>query len=188
MSNVIKKVFNTEKPEAEANKAQDAVNGAENNVHRGEGFLGDAKEKLSNLVPHHHQNAQSAAAQAPQSATASQVPASASVSQGVPAESEAIRTQAQGVPASESDAFGRSGMTQTTSVNSGVNVAAGNVDQDVQHLAPVTRHIHHRHEIEELLREREHHIHQHHIQHHVQPVLESEHLAEQIHSLSLIHI
>jgi len=182
MSNVIKKVFNTEKPEAEANKAQDAVNGAENNVHRGEGFLGDAKEKLSNLVPHHHQNAQGAATQAPQSATASQVPTSASVSQGVPAESEAIRTQVQGVPASESDAFGRSGMTQTTSVNSGVNVAAGNVDQDVQLLAPVTRHIHHRHEIEELLREREHHIHQHHIQHHVQPVLESEHLAEQIHS------
>ena len=84
MSNVIKKVFNTEKPEAEANKAQDAVNGAENNVHRGEGFLGDAKEKLSNLVPHHHQSAQGAATQAPQSATASQVPASASVSQGVP--------------------------------------------------------------------------------------------------------
>ena len=139
MSNVIKKVFNTEKPEAEANKAQDAVNGAENNVHRGEGFLGDAKEKLSNLVPHHHQNAQSAAAQAPQSATASQVPASASVSQGVPAESEAIRTQVQGVPASESDAFGRSGMTQTTSVNSGVNVAAGECGAHAREAIPQSR-------------------------------------------------
>ncbi|WFD42497.1 hypothetical protein MPSI1_001142 [Malassezia psittaci] len=75
-----------------------------------------------------------------------------------------------------------SNLTQSSSVNSGVNVAAGNVDQDVQHLAPVTRETLHRQEIEELHREREHHIHQHHIQHHVQPVLDTVHLAEQLHS------
>ncbi|WFC98412.1 hypothetical protein MYAM1_001139 [Malassezia yamatoensis] len=75
-----------------------------------------------------------------------------------------------------------SNLTQSSSVNSGVNVAAGNVDQDVQHLAPVTRETLHRQEIEELHREREHHIHQHHIQHHVQPVLDTVHLGEQLHT------
>ena len=81
MSNVIKKVFNTEKPEAEANKAQDAVNGAENNVHRGEGFLGDAKAKHSSLLPHHPQHAPGAAMQAPHSATATPLRSAASVFQ-----------------------------------------------------------------------------------------------------------
>lgn len=179
MSNVIKKVFNTDKAEGEAHKAQDAVQGAENNAqHPGEGFLSEGKEKLSHMMPHHHHHqASTPSVQGVESNVVGQASA------GVP-DAESLRAaNVSAVPKSESDAFGRSGnMTQTTSVNSGVNVAAGNVDQDVQHLAPVTRHVHHRHEIEELLREREHHIHQHHIQHHVQPVLESEHLAEQIHS------
>ena len=72
--------------------------------------------------------------------------------------------------------------TITHNTESNVNVAAGNVDQDVQHLAPVVHQTHFRHEIEELFRQREHHIHQHHIQHHVQPVLDVEHATEQLHS------
>lgn len=185
MSNVIKKVFNTDKPEGEANKVQNTAQNAQQSAadHKGEGFVGKAEEKLENLF-HHNHNQHGVANQAnPASQGVSGVTGSGVAgASGVAADAENTRLAASGVPASDSDAFGRSGMTQTSSVNSGVNVAAGNVDQDVQHLAPVTHHVHHRHEVEELLREREHHIHQHHIQHHVQPVVESEHLAEQIHS------
>lgn len=194
MSNVIKKVFNTDKPEAEASKVADAPQQA---THKGETFLSDAKERLHGFVGHHghHEEAQNAAsgAAAAGAGGAPSVP-SASVDVTNPANDanvagEAPRSWSTQLPQSQSAAdttgatsAGRNNLTQTTSTSSGVNVAAGNVDQDVQHLAPVTRHVHHRHEIEELLREREHHIHQHHIQHHVQPVIETEHLAEQIHS------
>merc|ERR1712137_1202659 len=82
------------------------------------------------------------------------------------------------VPTSESTDYSRAGnLTSATSTNSGVNVAAGNVDQDVQHLAPVVHQTHYRHEIVELFRHREHHI-----QHHVQPVLDVEHATEQLHA------
>ncbi|CCU99206.1 allergen [Malassezia sympodialis ATCC 42132] len=195
MSNVIKKVFNTDKAEAEGSKVADAPQEA---GHKGEGFLHDAKDRLQGFAGHGHHNAQNAASGVAGSAGAGGAPSvpsanvdvtnpvnDASVQGGV----EAPRSWSTQLPQSQSVAdttgatsAGRNNLTQTTSTGSGVNVAAGNVDQDVQHLAPVTRHVHHRHEIEELLREREHHIHQHHIQHHVQPVVDSEHLAEQIHS------
>lgn len=201
MSNVIKKVFNTDKAEAEGSKVTDAPEQA---GHKGEGFLSDAKDRLQGIVGHGHghQNASNAAsgvtgstgAAAAGAGGAPSVP-SANVDVTNPVNDasnagvEAPRGWSTQIPQSQSAAdttgatsTGRNNLTQTTSVSSGVNVAAGNVDQDVQHLAPVTRHVHHRHEIEELLREREHHIHQHHIQHHVQPVIDTEHLAEQIHA------
>ncbi|WFD31385.1 hypothetical protein MSPP1_002420 [Malassezia sp. CBS 17886] len=210
MSNVIKKVFNTDKPESEMGKAGDQAQ----NLHgKGEGVFDEAKDKVSSIIPgfHHHHSENSpasgaaggaagAGAAGTQSssgaaglsglnydaksaagpgATASRTPTSGS--QQVQANQPTLHAQ---VPASDSaGVYNRSSnLTQASSVNSGVNVAAGNVDQDVQHLAPVTRHTHHRHEIEELHRDREHHVHQHHIQHHVQPVLDTEHAAEQTHA------
>lgn len=221
MSNVIKKVFNTDKPEGEAgkaaenvgqdgksqlgglaNKGENAVQGIEN---KGESVLGGAKDKVSGAVPGlgHGQGAsggvQSAASgagvpstggaaanalgnQGASGATGSQQVADLQGKNGISAPNAGVASGATGVHPSDSAYNRSSNLTQTSSVNSGVNVAAGNVDQDVQHLAPVTRETLHRHEIEELHREREHHIHQHHIQHHVQPVLDAVHLAEQAHS------
>ncbi|BGP14575.1 hypothetical protein JCM10213_001924 [Rhodosporidiobolus nylandii] len=49
---------------------------------------------------------------------------------------------------------------------------------DHQHLAPVTHETRHHHEIEEIERQREVDRHVHHIQHHVQPVLDEQHAAE----------
>ncbi|PWZ00070.1 hypothetical protein BCV70DRAFT_223338 [Testicularia cyperi] len=63
-----------------------------------------------------------------------------------------------------------------------LDLTKGDVDQDVQHLAHVTRHTHQRHEVEEVTREKEHHRHIHHVQHHTQPVLETEHAAEKVHA------
>jgi len=224
MSNVIKKVFNTEKNEAEK-LGQNAEQGAEQNVRQtGENAVEHAKEgKFPHFGFGHHghhgapaagaaSGAEAASGAAPASAGAAQgpnfdaardvasnnVPQFGQASQGSTTTSQAAQAAAQAqnnktaftsapsatvVPTSESTDYSRAGnLTSATSTNSGVNVAAGNVDQDVQHLAPVVHQHHYRHEIEELLREREHHIHQHHIQHHVQPVLESEYLTEQIHS------
>ncbi|GAA6004700.1 uncharacterized protein JCM10292_002483 [Rhodotorula paludigena] len=52
---------------------------------------------------------------------------------------------------------------------------------DHQHLAPVTHEVHHHHEIEEVERQREVDRHVHHVQHHVQPVVDVQHAAEQQH-------
>ncbi|GAA5899766.1 hypothetical protein JCM5296_004216 [Sporobolomyces johnsonii] len=49
---------------------------------------------------------------------------------------------------------------------------------DHQHLAPVTHEVHQRHEIEEIERQREIDRHVHHVQHHTQPVLDTQHSAE----------
>lgn len=225
MSNVIKKVFNTDKAEGEAgNKIGETTQGATSKTehaggifhrgeegakgaeHKGERILGDAREKITGMFGNHHHGAQqatkettSSASQGPWSVgkdassaggvgavgtgasglTGSSATEKTAVASGVPVSQQ---TETVGVQPSESAYNRSSNLTQTSSVNSGVNVAAGNVDQDVQHLAPVTRETLHRQEIEELHREREHHIHQHHIQHHVQPVLDQVHLAEQLHT------
>ncbi|GAA5842595.1 hypothetical protein JCM9279_003630 [Rhodotorula babjevae] len=50
---------------------------------------------------------------------------------------------------------------------------------DHQHLAPVTHETRQKHEIEEVERQREVDRHVHHVQHHVQPVLDTQHQAEQ---------
>ncbi|WFC93776.1 hypothetical protein MBRA1_000399 [Malassezia brasiliensis] len=204
MSNVIKKVFNTDKAEGEAGKvgetAQDATSKVEQSgsqlqrgeetakgaEHKGEGILGDAREKISGMFGNHHHHGSQHGAKEATSAAGVSAPGVAATSEkttataGVPVSQQ--QTEVVGVQPSESAYNRSSNLTQTSSVNSGVNVAAGNVDQDVQHLAPVTRETLHRQEIEELHREREHHIHQHHIQHHVQPVLDQVHLAEQLHT------
>ncbi|GAA5943275.1 uncharacterized protein JCM15063_000749 [Sporobolomyces koalae] len=52
---------------------------------------------------------------------------------------------------------------------------------DHQHLAPVTHEHHQRHEVEEVERQREVDRHVHHVQHHVQPVLDTQHGEEQHH-------
>ncbi|GAA5855559.1 hypothetical protein JCM8547_007890 [Rhodosporidiobolus lusitaniae] len=49
---------------------------------------------------------------------------------------------------------------------------------DHQHLAPVTHETRYHHEIEEVERQREVDRHVHHVQHHVQPVLDTQHAAE----------
>ncbi|BGP38613.1 hypothetical protein JCM10450v2_002562 [Rhodotorula kratochvilovae] len=49
---------------------------------------------------------------------------------------------------------------------------------DHQHLAPVTHETRHTHEVEEIERQREIDRHVHHVQHHVQPVLDTQHAAE----------
>ncbi|GAA5932623.1 hypothetical protein JCM1841_000314 [Sporobolomyces salmonicolor] len=49
---------------------------------------------------------------------------------------------------------------------------------DHQHLTPVTHEVHQRHEIEEIERQREVDRHVHHVQHHTQPVLDTQHAAE----------
>lgn len=67
------------------------------------------------------------------------------------------------------------------SMNKHLDLNNGEVDQDVQHLAPVEHRTHQRHEVEEVTREKEHHRHVHHVQHHTQPVLDSEHGAEKVH-------
>lgn len=228
MSNVIKKVFNTDKAENEASKVaseagnttnegksglggfaqkgQDAVSGfggkgqdaATGATGKGESVLGDAKDKVTGIVPGlgNHQQAHPEGAH---TTSAGATSTGAAATHALNNQSASTGLTGSNAPSSATGATGAAGvtgvhpsesaygnrssnLTQTSSVNSGVNVAAGNVDQDVQHLAPVTKHIAHRHEIEELHREREHHIHQHHIQHHVQPVLDAEHLAEQLHS------
>ncbi|GAA6011939.1 hypothetical protein JCM10207_003435 [Rhodosporidiobolus poonsookiae] len=50
-----------------------------------------------------------------------------------------------------------------------------------QHLAPVTHETHHHHETEEIERQREVDRHVHHIQHHTQPVLDTQHASEEHH-------
>ncbi|GAA6027190.1 hypothetical protein JCM8097_002469 [Rhodosporidiobolus ruineniae] len=52
---------------------------------------------------------------------------------------------------------------------------------DHQHLAPVTHETHKTHEVEEVERQREIDRHVHHVQHHVQPVLDTQHASEQHH-------
>lgn len=52
---------------------------------------------------------------------------------------------------------------------------------DHQHLAAVTHEHHQRHEVEEVERQREVDRHVHHVQHHVQPVLDTQHEKEQHH-------
>ncbi|POY72622.1 hypothetical protein BMF94_4450 [Rhodotorula taiwanensis] len=52
---------------------------------------------------------------------------------------------------------------------------------DHQHLAPVVHERRHHHEVEEVERVREVDRHVHHVQHHVQPVLDEQHAAEQVH-------
>ncbi|GAA5960001.1 hypothetical protein JCM3765_006131 [Sporobolomyces pararoseus] len=52
---------------------------------------------------------------------------------------------------------------------------------DHQHLAPVTHETHQRHEVEEVERQREVDRHVHHVQHHVQPVLDTQHGTEEHH-------
>ncbi|GAA5849018.1 hypothetical protein JCM5353_008660 [Sporobolomyces roseus] len=49
---------------------------------------------------------------------------------------------------------------------------------DHQHLAAVTHETHQRHEVEEIERQREVDRHVHHVQHHTQPVLDTQHSAE----------
>ncbi|GAA5851157.1 hypothetical protein JCM8547_004150 [Rhodosporidiobolus lusitaniae] len=49
---------------------------------------------------------------------------------------------------------------------------------DHQHLAPVTHETRHHHEVEEVERQREVDRHVHHVQHHTQPVLDTQHAAE----------
>lgn len=188
MSNVIKKVFNTEKSEAEQ-AGQSSLDNTTSYAQNKPSAVDNAKDKVNNLLGGHHDTTNATEATgttgtsnvAAVSGVNAEAPRSAHVASNTGV-SGANHQHSAGLPSSESDAYNRTGLTQTTSTSSGVNVAAGNVDQDVQHLAPVTHHIHHRHEVEELLREREHHIHQHHIQHHVQPVLDAEHLAEQTHA------
>ena len=65
--------------------------------------------------------------------------------------------------------------------NKQLDLNKGDVDQDVQHLAPVTHRVHERHEIEEVERQKDVDRHVHHVQHHTQPVLDSEHGSEQQH-------
>ncbi|PKI84151.1 hypothetical protein MVES_002121 [Malassezia vespertilionis] len=193
MSNVIKKVFNSEKNEPES----ELKNVSKDGSGKGENMLDDAKEKVSNLFGNNHQdhqaaknsasgvaggNASQSTGAAGNSGFAGSTPQAWSAQQGGQTGNLGSGNSASAVQPSESYGANRTNLTQTSSVNSGVNVAAGNVDQDVQHLAPVTHSTRHRQEIEELHREREHVIHQHHIQHHVQPVLEADYLAEQLHS------
>ncbi|GAA5884580.1 hypothetical protein JCM6882_005305 [Rhodosporidiobolus microsporus] len=52
---------------------------------------------------------------------------------------------------------------------------------DHQHLAPVTHETRHHHEIEEIERQREVDRHVHHVQHHTQPVLDTQHASEVYH-------
>ncbi|GJN89307.1 hypothetical protein Rhopal_002287-T1 [Rhodotorula paludigena] len=56
---------------------------------------------------------------------------------------------------------------------------------DHQHLAPVTHETHHHHEVEEVERQREVDRHVHHVQHHTQPVLDTQHSAEVQHEKSV---
>ncbi|PRQ73153.1 hypothetical protein AAT19DRAFT_15906 [Rhodotorula toruloides] len=49
---------------------------------------------------------------------------------------------------------------------------------DHQHLAPVTHETRHHHEVEEVERQREIDRHVHHVQHHVQPVVDEQHAGE----------
>ncbi|GAA5824103.1 hypothetical protein JCM11251_001523 [Rhodosporidiobolus azoricus] len=58
---------------------------------------------------------------------------------------------------------------------------AAKATHDHQHLAPVTHETRHHHEVEEVERQREIDRHVHHVQHHVQPVLDTQHSAEQHH-------
>ena len=163
--------------------------GSEHQGHHGLAGFGGEKAKeaegtASGVTGVHGAGAGTTAGQASGAAAASG--SSVPVSATGPATSGSTATAAgENLPESHSVSVTQpreSTLTHATSTGSNVNVAAGNVDQDVQHLAPVTHATHHRHEIEELIREREHHVHQHHIQHHVQPVLDSEHGTEQLHS------
>ncbi|BGP24552.1 hypothetical protein JCM10295v2_003470 [Rhodotorula toruloides] len=55
---------------------------------------------------------------------------------------------------------------------------AKSATHDHQHLAPVTHERRHHHEVEEVERQREVDRHVHHVQHHVQPVLDEQHQGE----------
>ncbi|GAA5967245.1 hypothetical protein JCM11641_000487 [Rhodosporidiobolus odoratus] len=57
-------------------------------------------------------------------------------------------------------------------------VEAAKASHDHQHLAPVTHETRHHHEVEEIERQREVDRHVHHVQHHVQPVLDTQHASE----------
>lgn len=59
--------------------------------------------------------------------------------------------------------------------------AAAEATHDRQHVAPVTHETHHTHEVEEVQRQTEIEKHHHHIQHHVQPVLDTQHAEVQHH-------
>ena len=241
MSNVIKKVFNTDKAEQEAkDQAQNVTDKAHNvtdqahNLENKEEYVNEARDKASNLFQQGQHGAGEANDAAAGGAASTAAPGAAAAGAphghhlghgsigsignkaagilgfghhhdnktvdagvrptesgvgvagaGVPHHTTTYATSSQNVPATESfnDSVTvfptRDNVTRT---DSNVNVAAGNVDQDVQHLAPVVHQTHYRHEIEELFRQREHHIHQHHIQHHVQPVLDVEHATEQLHA------
>ncbi|KAN0065135.1 hypothetical protein ACQY0O_001632 [Thecaphora frezii] len=71
--------------------------------------------------------------------------------------------------------------------NDHLDLTRGDVDQDVQHLTHVTKERHHRHEVEEVERQKEAHKHIHHVQHHTQPIIDSEHSAEQVHNKVVPH-
>ncbi|BGP07970.1 hypothetical protein JCM10049v2_003815 [Rhodotorula toruloides] len=58
---------------------------------------------------------------------------------------------------------------------------AKSATHDHQHLAPVTHERRHHHEVEEVERQREVDRHVHHVQHHVQPVLDEQHKGETRH-------
>lgn len=58
---------------------------------------------------------------------------------------------------------------------------AASAAHDHQHLAPVTHETRHRHEVEEVERQREVDRHVHHVQHHTQPVLDTQHASEEHH-------
>ncbi|GAA5899253.1 hypothetical protein JCM6882_009296 [Rhodosporidiobolus microsporus] len=61
---------------------------------------------------------------------------------------------------------------------------AKQASHDHQHLAPVTHETRHHHEVEEVERQREVDRHVHHVQHHTQPVLDSQHASEEHHQKS----
>ncbi|KAK4049099.1 hypothetical protein OIO90_005569 [Microbotryomycetes sp. JL221] len=56
-------------------------------------------------------------------------------------------------------------------------------EHDHKHLAPVTHHKHQVHETEEVTRQRDIDRHVHHVQHHVQPVYDTQHEAEKHHEV-----
>jgi hypothetical protein len=56
---------------------------------------------------------------------------------------------------------------------------------DHQHLAPVTHETRHHHEVEEVERQREIDRHVHHVQHHIQPVVDTQHAAEVQHQKNI---
>ncbi len=60
-------------------------------------------------------------------------------------------------------------------------LAAGEATHDRQHVAPITHQTHHHHETEEVQRQTEIERHLHHLQHHTQPVVDTQHADVQHH-------